>query len=124
MKRAASGSSAGLVAAALLLLTIVLTTQGQPVITSFTPVSGPIGSSITITGANFSPIPSNNIVYFGGVRATITAASTNSLTAKAPAGATHSPISVTVNGLTAYSRLRFVLTFVSDGIFNAASFGP
>jgi len=33
-----------------------------------------VGSSVTITGAGFDATPANNIVYFGAVRATLTAA--------------------------------------------------
>ncbi len=44
-----------------------------PTITSFSPTSGSIGSSDTITGTNFSATPANNIVYFGGVKAAATA---------------------------------------------------
>ena len=109
---------------AILVLAAARTTGAPPVVASFSPSSAPIGSSITITGANFASVPGNNVVYFGGVKAAVVAATTNSLTVKAPAGATHSPISVTVNRLTAYSRLRFVPTFASDGIINQMSFGP
>ena len=36
-----------------------------PSIASFSPASGPIGSSVTITGSNFNPDPAQNSVYFG-----------------------------------------------------------
>src|SRR5687767_6882265 len=75
----------------------------QPTISSFSPASGPVGTSVTITGTNFSATPANNIVYFGPVRATVTNASAGSLTVTAPPGANFQPITVTVNGLTAYS---------------------
>jgi hypothetical protein len=89
----------------------------QPTITSFTPISGPVGTSITITGTNFSATPANNIVYFGGVRATtISAASTTQLTVVVPPGAMHQPISVTVAGLKAYSAKPFVVAFGGSGI--------
>jgi hypothetical protein len=45
-----------------------------PTITSFSPTSGPVGTTVNITGTNFSPIAANNIVYFGAVKATVTAA--------------------------------------------------
>ena len=46
----------------------------QPSITSFSPVSGPVGANVTISGSNFSTTPGNNIVFFGAVRANVTAA--------------------------------------------------
>ncbi len=83
----------------------------QPSITSFSPVSGPVGTTVTINGANFSTTPSNNIVYFGAVKANVTAATTISLTVTVPAGTTYQPITVTVNNLTAYSNKPFNVTF-------------
>ena len=71
-----------------------------PTIISFTPASGTIGTSVTIIGTNFSATPTNNIVFFGATKATVTAATTTQLTVTVPAGATYQP--VTVGGLTAY----------------------
>jgi hypothetical protein len=82
-----------------------------PTITTFSPDSGPIGTTVVITGTNFSTIAENNIVYIGGVKAVVTAASTTSLAVAVPAGAIYQPFSVTVNGLTAYSNKPFVVTF-------------
>ena len=79
-----------------------------PSITSFSPVSGPVGTTVTITGINFSTTASNNIVFFGAVKATVSAASAASLTVKVPAGATYKPITVTVNQLTGYSLKPFL----------------
>ncbi|HLZ88576.1 MAG TPA: IPT/TIG domain-containing protein, partial [Puia sp.] len=52
----------------------------QPVITSFTPQAGAVGSTVTINGANFGTTPTANIVFFGSVQATVTAATATSLT--------------------------------------------
>jgi hypothetical protein len=38
-----------------------------PVISTFSPNTGAVGSTLSITGSNFSATPANNIVYFGGV---------------------------------------------------------
>lgn len=95
----------------------------QPVITSFTPTKGPVGTAVTISGAGFSTTTANNIVYFGAVKATVTAASANSLTVLAPAGATYQPITVTVGGLIGASRLSYSITFPSGNLFNLQSFG-
>lgn len=83
----------------------------QPSISSFTPVSGPIGTAVTITGANFSANPADNIVFLGAVRATVTSATSTSLTITIPAGATYQPPSVTVNKLTAFASKPFIVTF-------------
>lgn len=83
-------------------------------VNAFTPVSGPAGSIVTITGTNFSATPADNIVFFGAVKATVSAATTTQLTVVVPAGATHQPISVTTNNLTAYSSLPFIISFPSD----------
>jgi fibronectin type 3 domain-containing protein len=93
-----------------------------PTITSFTPISGPTGTSVTIGGTNFSPTPTNNIVYFGAVRATVTGATSTSLNVIVPTGATYKPISVTVNGLTAYSNAPFNVTFAGGGSIKSSSF--
>ncbi|MFZ6001770.1 MAG: IPT/TIG domain-containing protein, partial [Bacteroidota bacterium] len=98
-------------------LSVTMAAVAQPTITSFTPVSGPVGTSVTITGTNFSATPANNIVYFGGVRvASISSASTTQLTVVVPAGAMYQPISVTVGGLKAYSAKPFVVAFGGSGI--------
>lgn len=97
----------------------------QPTITSFTPTSGSVGTTVTITGTNFSATPANNIVYFGGVKATVSAATATSITTTVPVGATYQPITVTntTSGLTAYSAQPFKATFTGGGAsFTASSF--
>jgi gliding motility-associated-like protein len=90
--------------------TISLNAPVPPVITSFTPTSGPVGTTVTITGTNFSPTPANNIVKFGTLQAVVTASTSTQLTVILPAGTTNNPISVTVNGLTGSSATPFVVT--------------
>lgn len=94
-------------------LAIVTSSIAQvPTITNFTPTSGAIGTSVTIAGTNFDVIATNNIVFFGATKATVTAATTTSLTVTVPVGATYQPITVTVGGLTAYSAEPFIVTFL------------
>ncbi len=102
-----------IITALLLLVTIKVT--AQPTITSFNPASGIAGTSVIITGTNFNPVQTNNIVYFGAVKATITSASATSLTATVPTGATYQPISVLniVTNLTGYSSKPFIITFIN-----------
>ncbi len=107
----------------LLFISIIfsLSLFSQPVITSFSPASGTVGSTVTILGNNFNPIPANNVVFFGAVRAVVTASATSYMTVTVPVGATYEPINVTTGGLTGYSLLPFVVTSPGGG---GAAFQP
>jgi gliding motility-associated-like protein len=98
-----------------------------PVISSFSPSTGPVGTSVTITGTGFNAAAAGNVVFFGATMATVTAASTTSLTVTVPVGATYQPISV-LNGSTAligYSAKPFVTTFTPNkGAITASDFMP
>jgi hypothetical protein len=85
-------------------------TGALPTISSFTPASGLVGTTVTITGTNFSITPSNNTVAFNGTNATVTASSATSITTTVPAGATSGKITVTVSGNTATSATDFTVT--------------
>jgi hypothetical protein len=102
-----------------LLLLFAVTSYCQPVINSFFPTAAPVGSPITIFGSGFDPIPANNIVFFGAIKASVIIASATSLTVNVPAGANYKPISVTTANLTGYSRQPFSVTFPGTGILNA-----
>jgi uncharacterized repeat protein (TIGR01451 family) len=66
----------------------------QPTIYGFSPIFGAVGSSITITGANFNV--GTPVVRFNGVQAAPpTGVSFSQMTAMVPVGATTGPISVT-----------------------------
>jgi len=109
------------------IVTSLVTTQlfAQPTINSFTPVSGPIGTLVNISGSNFSANASQNIVYFGAVSAVVSAATSTSLTVTVPPGATYQPITITSNNLTASSSLPFNVTFNGNiGPFTSNSFLP
>jgi len=95
-----------------------------PAITSFSPSSGPVGTIVTITGINFDPATANNIVWFGAVKAVINAATPTELIVTVPSGTTFEPITVTTNGLTAYSASPFNVTFQSSRIIDSESFAP
>lgn len=97
----------------LFLVLLGTTVNGQPSISSFTPIYGAAGSSVTISGSGFDATASNNVVYFGNAKATITAASTSSLTVTVPTGATYQPIRV-VNKTTSKigeSADKFILSY-------------
>lgn len=87
----------------------------QPKIMSFTPLTGPVGTTITLNGSGFDPVPSNNAVFFGTRQAAVTGGSANSLTVTAPAGSVYQPISVLnrSNGLTGYTNQPFTTTFTN-----------
>jgi gliding motility-associated-like protein len=95
-----------------------------PVITSFSPASGPVGTSVTITGSDFNTTAASNIVFFGSTMAQVTAATATSLTVTVPTGASFQPISV-LNGstqLTGYSAKPFIVTFTGKHSITATDF--
>ncbi|MBL7850136.1 MAG: VCBS repeat-containing protein [Cyclobacteriaceae bacterium] len=95
-----------------------------PVITSFSPSSGSVGIAVTISGKRFSATPANNVVYFGATRAVVNTATTTQLNVTVPASATYQPLSVTVNGYTAYAPSPFITTFPGTGTIDASTFAP
>jgi hypothetical protein len=97
----------------LLLLLVHSTSFSQPVIKSFSPTSGPVGTTITITGKGFNENADKNIVFFGAVKANVLTATATTITVAAPAGATYESISVSnkQTHLTGYASQPFVVTF-------------
>lgn len=108
----------------LIITSITKETFAQPTITSFSPTAGSFGTTVIITGNNFNAIPSNNIVFFGATKATVSASTSTTLTLTVPSGATFQYISVTdlANNLTAYSTKPFIVTFACGGIIDTTSF--
>jgi hypothetical protein len=78
-----------------------------PTITSFVPTSGPVGTSVTITGTNLTGATS---VKFNGVSATITSNTATQIVTKVPTGATTGPITLTTANGTATSATNFTVT--------------
>ncbi|MFT7029773.1 MAG: hypothetical protein ACJA2C_001162, partial [Marinoscillum sp.] len=93
--------------------TLTVTRLVPPVITSFSPLTGDVGTTVTITGTDFNTAASNNIVFFGATKATVSAATVTSITVTVPYGATYAPITVLNTGtsLAAYSSANFNPTF-------------
>ncbi|CAN5447324.1 hypothetical protein BH10BAC4_BH10BAC4_09300 [soil metagenome] len=89
--------------------TPIFTILPSPTITLFSPSSGIPGTSVTMTGTNFSPVPANNIVKFNGTTATVSASTTTSVTTSVPAGATSGTISVTIGCFTTSSSGSFTV---------------
>ena len=98
--------------------------SAPPVISSFTPLQGPAGTSVTITGTNFASTVNNNIVMFGATRANISSASSTQIICQAPAASTYGPITVQnlLNGLSGTSNKPFILTFADSSNFTSNSF--
>jgi hypothetical protein len=92
-----------------------------PTLTGFSPASGPAGTTVTITGSGFDPVPTNNSVYFGGAKAFVSQASATSLTVTVPAAATLGPLTVTSHRKTIYGS-AFRLNFAGGGTMSTASF--
>ena len=88
------------------------TVVATPVITSFSPVSGPVGTTVTINGSNFGSTTFDNTVTFNGISATVENATTTSLIVTVPAGATDGPVVVSVGGLSTTSAADFVVCVV------------
>lgn len=97
----------------------------QPLITTLSPRAGKIGSTVTITGANFPTDPKFTIVKFGAVNGRVLTSTANRITVEVPAGATYESITVTSlqNGLTAVSDVRFQVITNNGGFsFTDSSF--
>src|SRR5207237_6062943 len=74
--------------------------------TTSTPASGPAGTSVTISGTNFTGA---TVVAFSGASASFTINSAASIQATVPTGATTGTISVTTPGGTASSAGSFTV---------------
>ena len=79
----------------------------SPVVNSVSPLSGPVGSVVTILGSNFT---GTTAVNFGGVPASsFTVVSGSRITATVPAGAVTGLVSVTTGSGTGLSQNRFTV---------------
>jgi hypothetical protein len=70
-----------------------------PSITNLSPISGDVGTPVTITGKNFGAIQGTSTVTFNGTATTPTSWSATSIVVPVPAGATNGNVVVTVSGL-------------------------
>lgn len=92
------------------LLSITRQSSSIVSIIGFTPNSGPIGTSVTISGTGFSTTPSENTVTFNGVAANVTSATATQIVATVPAGTTSGPIAITNPNGNAISSAAFTVT--------------
>ena len=78
-----------------------------PVISSFSPTNGPVGSSVTLAGAGLT---GTTQVTFGGIKATTFTVSATQIITKVPAGALTGKIAIKTAGGSA----------TSAGVFNVS----
>src|SRR5437763_11115812 len=78
-----------------------------PVISGFSPTSGPVGTTVTINGQSFQK---TSKVAFNGASASFTVGGSTQISATVPTGATSGPITVTTPVGSATSGAGFSVT--------------
>jgi hypothetical protein len=86
-------------------------TPPPPAISSVSPTSGPVGTSVTITGTNFGGTQGTSTVTFNGTVGSPTSWSGTSIAVPVPAGATTGNVVVTVGGV-ASNGVSFTVTSI------------
>ena len=97
------------------------TTSDSPSVTGFSPVTGTAGTTVTITGKNFSSTISADIVKFNGSAATISSATSVQIIVTVPSGATTGKITVTVGTKCATSADDFTVSTTSSSTYSQSS---
>lgn len=85
----------------------VLPRPPAPVISGFSPASGPVGTIVSVSGSSFGGATG---VGFNGVAAVFSVVSPTQISATVPAGATTGKVTVTTPGGTASSASSFTVT--------------
>ena len=80
-----------------------------PTITSFTPTTGAAGTSVSVSGTNFETLLTNNKLLFNTTLASIASATSTSISAPVPPGATSGRLSVKTPYGTAASTSDFII---------------
>ncbi|MFK7772909.1 MAG: FG-GAP-like repeat-containing protein [Saprospiraceae bacterium] len=91
----------------LITLSFAIMSMAQATITSLSPTTAIIGGTVEINGTGFNATPANNIVYFAGIKATVTAATTTKLTVTVPNCPSVADIKVLTGGLVSSSSITF-----------------
>lgn len=110
-----------------LFVTFATNLFSQPIISSFSPTSGIGGSTVTLSGSGFNKTASNNIVRIGGIKCTVSSATSTSLTIQLPSQITSDYFYVTdiANNLICKSFLKFLAqTDSTNWVPSSASFAP
>src|SRR5205807_9038380 len=92
-----------------------------PSITSFTPVSGPAGASVTLTGTGFTG--ATGVSFNGTAATTFTVNSDTQISATVPTGATTGKITVTNSVGAGTSATNFTVTYSISGTITPAASG-
>jgi hypothetical protein len=79
-----------------------------PTLTSFTPASGPVGTSVTVTGTGFTG--ATKVTFNGTAATSFSVPSATQIAATVPSGATSGTLAVTTPGGTATSAASFTVT--------------
>jgi photosystem II stability/assembly factor-like uncharacterized protein len=95
-----------------------------PSITSISPLYGPVGTAVTITGNNFNSKTVDNLVFFGATKASLISSSSTQIICTVPLGASFKPISVLnkLSNLSGESLKPFNVTFADSTNFTLHSF--
>jgi YD repeat-containing protein len=88
---------------------VTITPPPAPSVTSLTPSFGPVGTSLTIAGANFGASQGSSTVTFHGIGAAPTSWSATSIEASVPTTAISGPVVVTVSGQTSNNDVTFTV---------------
>lgn len=89
--------------------------QGSgPSLTGFSPVGGPVGTTVTITGTNFNPDRLFNRVFIGGIQASIVTATATQLVVKVAAQGATGRVRVTTPAGHATSTTDFLVVPTGD----------
>jgi gliding motility-associated-like protein len=89
---------------------VSVTYVAAPIISGISSTNGSVGSSVTLSGQFFGDDAAHNVVYLGGSKCTITAATSTSITVTIPAHAMYDYFSVvnTASNLTGVSQMKFM----------------
>jgi hypothetical protein len=79
---------------------------------TFAPASASVGTQVIITGTNFDPTATNNVVTFNGTAGAVTGSTPTQIVTTVPAGATSGPITITVTGANGIYSLTSLTSFI------------
>jgi YD repeat-containing protein len=94
----------------------------SPVITSVSPNTASVGTSVTINGSNFVESGCSTTASFNGISSTPTSVTANQVITPVPAGATPGPLAVMVGGIPS-SSVQFTPLGTITGTVTSASNG-
>ena len=87
----------------------VVTVPGAPTIAGFTPASGPSGTTVTVTGTNFNPMPGMTMVKLNQAIATVSSVTATQLVFAVPAATGSGKVRVTTSTGSVDSAADFIV---------------